>query len=491
MPDQGNEASIVALQDEIKLLSNALKRERSVNKKLQQKLEDNAQINYDNNKEFVEAYEQASLRQIQLQFLSTLTANIYEEHDLRALASIYLSNIATFVDIKKSLVFESLEGNVSISTFTSENAQLKEIDDVQNTERVFNYLASELSHTQGWLRLSEQHTQIVGTLLDWQTQLSPIACLLEIAEDFKLIVVLDASHYCYSEDFQQTMDMSCQQFQTALQRRHGEIELAYNYHSLTSTVAELKLTQRQLIQNEKMASLGQLAAGVAHEINNPLGYVASNLESLKEYVKIFESALPEKVDDPAIQHELEFAKEDTTPLIDSCTNGLKRIADIVQSLKNFSRSDSNTLSDVDVNQVLEDSLQIVWNQLKYQHTVDKRLDKNLPLIHGNDGQLQQVFVNLMVNAAQAMPDGGKLTITSETDDDYVVVKIKDNGKGMSAETKAKLFEPFFTTKSHSGGTGLGLSVSYAILEKHSAEVDVDTVLDEGTTFTIRLRIHPA
>ncbi len=275
-------------------------------------------------------------------------------------------------------------------------------------------------------------------------------------------------------------------------------------------IKELEMAQRQLMQSEKMASIGQLAAGVAHEINNPIGFVHSNMKSLGHYferllrlLEHFEPA-PEVVaglgpGGAAWMTELEILKkevdfeylrEDIPALLAESCEGTERVRRIVQDLKDFSRADSTQAWErVDLRTGLDSTLNIVQNEIKYRADVVKAYGE-MPLVECIPSQINQVFLNLLVNAAQAMPDNrhGTITLSCGTADGAAWVEVTDNGSGMSGETLNKIFDPFFTTKPVGKGTGLGLALSYGIIEKHGGHIEVNSEPGRGTTFRILLPI---
>ncbi len=253
--------------------------------------------------------------------------------------------------------------------------------------------------------------------------------------------------------------------------------------------ARLQSTQAQLMQSEKMASIGQLAAGVAHEINNPVGYVYSNLSTLQGYVdellKVVRH-LSGKGTGPAPSCDIDFLEEDIPALVSETREGLDRVKKIVQDLKDFSRVDkSDDWEPANLVKGLESTLNIVANEVKYKATVVKELVP-LPEVPCLLTQLNQVFMNLLVNAAQAIPNKGTITLRSGFDDKNVWVEVSDDGCGMPAEVQARIFEPFYTTKPVGKGTGLGLSVSYSIVQKHQGNIELRSAPGEGTTFRVVL-----
>ncbi|WP_339675808.1 ATP-binding protein [uncultured Zhongshania sp.] len=245
--------------------------------------------------------------------------------------------------------------------------------------------------------------------------------------------------------------------------------------ALSKALDDLKMQQGQLIQSEKMASLGQMVAGVAHEINTPLGYASSNVEIVRETMQ----AMDGEVDAESI---LEF---DT--LLADTEYGLKQIAELVMSLKDFSRVDRSQSQLFDLNEGIETALKICNSQLKDGVKVT-RMFADLPEISCAPSQLNQVFLNLITNAAQAMDGKGQICIRTSVVDDNVEVAISDSGSGMDEETRAHIFEPFFTTKPVGKGTGLGLSIVFRIIEDHGGTIRVESELGKGTEFFIRLPI---
>lgn len=257
--------------------------------------------------------------------------------------------------------------------------------------------------------------------------------------------------------------------------------------------------EAQLVHSEKMASLGQLAAGVAHEINNPVAYVLSNVGTLGEYVGSFRQVLEAAdrlVEEPtpaaadayreARRAEgLDEILEDVDELMDDSKGGLVRVKEIVQDLKSFVRLDESDLKTIDINESIETTLKVVANELKYRCDVVRDFG-DLPPLRCHAGQLNQVFMNLLVNAGQAIEDRGTVTVKTYVAGDDLCVSVSDTGCGIPAENVGKLFTPFFTTKPVGSGTGLGLSISYGIVTKHGGEIAVDSEVGRGTTFTVRL-----
>jgi two-component system, NtrC family, sensor kinase len=297
-------------------------------------------------------------------------------------------------------------------------------------------------------------------------------------------------------------------------REQAERELLDRYAEMTDlntqlseANAQIQSAQNQLLQNEKLASIGQLAAGVAHEINNPIGYVFSNFSTLEHYVADLLSLIDtyhaaenhissaEQLETIATLRkrvDLEFLKEDTRALMSESREGIERVRKIVQDLKDFSHVDSDSSWQwADLHRGIDSTLNIVSNEIKYHADVIKRYG-DIPKVQCLPSQLNQVFMNLLVNAAHAMEgraSRGAITVSSGHDDHDVWISIQDTGCGMSEETRSKIFDPFFTTKPIGKGTGLGLSLSYGIVQKHHGSIDVTSVPGEGTCFRVKLPIH--
>ena len=284
-----------------------------------------------------------------------------------------------------------------------------------------------------------------------------------------------------------------------LETQHTDLENAYN---------ELKMVQSQVLQQEKMASIGQLAAGVAHEINNPMGFIISNLNTLKRYSERVSEYLTaqtatvercsEKCGNADVLTEIAEKKKalkidyitgDLNNLIKESLEGADRVKKIVHDLKNFSRVDESEFKTADINSGLESTINIVWNELKYKATLVKEYG-DIPLTVCNPGQLNQVFMNLLVNAAHAIEKQGEIRVRTWFERGLINITISDSGTGISQENQRRIFEPFFTTKEVGKGTGLGLSIAYDIIKKHNGIIKVDSEVGKGTTFTISIPAVP-
>ena len=302
--------------------------------------------------------------------------------------------------------------------------------------------------------------------------------------------------------------------ENALRQAHQELAerektLRQMFHQLDSAHEELKRTQNQLVQSEKLASIGQLAAGVAHEINNPIGFIGSNLEMLTRYVsdyirvltmakQLTKSALQgDSLQTKAIAEEmtrleketnLDYIINDANDLLEHNRKGIDRIHRIVMDLRTFAREDKDEMEEVKIDEVIESILNIVHNELKYKAKLEKNYD-DTPPVRCNPRRLGQVFLNLTVNALQAIEGSGTIGIKTYKQGEFVCVDVRDTGKGIPEENLSKIFDPFFTTKPVGQGTGLGLSVSYEIVKKHGGAITVQSKVGVGTTMTVMLPIN--
>jgi signal transduction histidine kinase len=282
-----------------------------------------------------------------------------------------------------------------------------------------------------------------------------------------------------------------------------EINMQLNIQKdeLQKTLEDLKKAQTQLVQSEKMASLGQLVAGIAHEINNPVNFIsagveslATNLEEIRQVLDIYHKITAENVEEKLDEIEELKAKveykeaiREINKLIDSIKNGTKRTTEIVRGLRTFSRLDEDILKMADIHEGLDSTLILLHNKYKNRIDIVKNYG-NLQLIECYPGQLNQVFMNLLSNAIDAIDDKGTITINTSMSSRWIEVIIKDTGQGIPENIREKIFDPFFTTKGVGKGTGLGLSISQSIIEKHSGTIDVKSEKGKGTEFVIRLPV---
>lgn len=278
---------------------------------------------------------------------------------------------------------------------------------------------------------------------------------------------------------------------------------------LKSAYDSLSQQKDQFVQQEKLASIGLLAAGIAHEINNPIGFIKSNLQTLEEYLEVMNKLLipfrevaarvlenPQTVDYEkeltalvhlARENDLAHIVTDSLESIRENLQGTRRVEEIIVNLRDFSRQDSDKRVLCDINLVIESTLRLLMNEIKYKVKIRKDLQK-LPLCYACVGQLNQVFINILLNAIQAMGNGGVISIRSRVDGDKVRIELADSGPGIPEENLIKLFDPFFTTKDVGHGTGLGLYISRGIIEQHRGSIQVSNNPDGGACFIITLPV---
>lgn len=331
----------------------------------------------------------------------------------------------------------------------------------------------------------------------------------------------DAEIARYSENLEKMVDIRTRELRTAqeqlratnisLERAKYELEILNSQleQKVEERTAELKNTQTQLIQSEKMAALGQMVAGLAHEVNTPLAFVKTNLEGMSEFQKEIFALIDEtdklceslKNDDmenldrhliqlAELQQRLKQANtvQDISDMLCESLTGMDRIQELVMNLKNFSRLDEAEYKHADIHAGIDSTLLIANNIIKNKARVVKEYAPKL-YAECYPAQLNQVFLNLITNAAQAIErDDGEIKITTSVEDGYAVIRVADNGKGIPKEHLNRIFEPFFTTKPVGQGTGLGLSICYQIIEKHSGMMQVESQVGVGTTFTIKIPI---
>ena len=287
-----------------------------------------------------------------------------------------------------------------------------------------------------------------------------------------------------------------------------EQDLHDRHVELEQVNARFKETQSQLLQSEKMASIGQLAAGVAHEINNPIGYVHSNLSTLQTYAQdllsllagyeVLCQTLPSEyqhlllpIQEIKARSDYHYLQQDLPQLIQESREGIERVKKIVMDLRDFSHAgelENEQWALTNLHRGLQSTLNIVWNELKYKVEVRKEFG-DIPAIECLPSQLNQVFLNLLVNAGHAIAERGVITIATLQIENEICISIADSGQGIAPENVARIFDPFFTTKPIGKGTGLGLSLSYGIVQKHHGRIEVQSTVGKGTTFSVYLPLR--
>ena len=290
-----------------------------------------------------------------------------------------------------------------------------------------------------------------------------------------------------------------------LNELYSSLELKVQERTIALEAANYKLqeTQAMMVHSEKMRSLGELVAGIAHEINNPVNFIHGNIMIMQNYaddlIKLIEAyetndenmpeELKKKIEQIKKEIDLDFLKTDIKDLIGSCIEGTQRTKNIVLDLKNFSRMEEMVLTQFDIPKEIDTTLNILNNKYKNRITVIKNYASDLPKIEAFGGQLNQVFMNILDNAQDAMGDNGTLTINAFREHQKVRIEFIDNGKGIPQENLKKVFDPFFTTKAVGKGTGLGMSISYRVINDHNGTINVESEVGKGTKFIIVLPIN--
>jgi len=350
---------------------------------------------------------------------------------------------------------------------------------------------------------NKSHDEIIGT--DWPDILTEAGFTFPVLNETSGEVVHKSSNRFYNLYIYDITSPDTGQVTGRVMSLVDTTELRSITEELQKAYDELQTTQIKVFQQEKLASIGQLAAGVAHEINNPMGFISSNLTTLgkyfertKEFVAILSTALIDRgndaghagADEQRKRLKIDYIFNDSLQLIAESLDGAHRVRKIVQDLKSFSRVDDAEQKRADLKECLESTIGIAWNEIKYVATLTKDYG-DIPPVLCYPQQLNQVFMNLLVNAAHAITGQGEIKVRTWLDGDEVCVSVSDTGCGISEENQKRIFEPFFTTKEVGKGTGLGLSISYDIIKNHQGDILVDSEIGAGTTFTVRIPINGA
>lgn len=496
MDNNEAEAKIAALE-------RILERERLARKEAEKQLEDYTRELYQQEEAVNHSQQEVATQQEQLEFLTGLLAETWRQPNLQKIVTNYLERTNNFMSNAHNL-FVEIHADLSFHQFQY-YCQASKQQSEKLPER-YKVVLSQLIHSKLYQQVSTENESQIFELAEISKSPNPYFSYSVIVPLYNLELASGKSIgiaillYESQDDINivklQTLESSRSMLSVAIERKRAEESLQERLKELETTNSMLEQTQQQLLQQEKLASLGQLAAGVAHEINNPIGFVLSNLDTLRDYFSDFSSILSPLKNDQlndqgkvnAMQNEWQtldgdFLLQDSEEILTSSVQGLVRVKDIVSDLSTFSRMDNDELDSIDLNDVIDKSLNVVSNEFKYHHQIVKDL---LPYatILGNAGKLQQVFINLFVNAKHAMPDGGTLTISSEKERNKVIVKVIDEGHGIDPSHLTNIFTPFFTTKAPGEGTGLGLAISYSILQQHNAKVKVNSKVGVGTEFKI-------
>ena len=436
---------------------------------------------------------------------------IYNKHvEGVLLANIPLETILAAqidVEVLDGLMIEVVKGTKTIAKFGKQAVGTKQTIQWHDAGVSFNYTVDEAYRNDAlydlviqmgsYIILAIVLTTLLAYLYGYRYFVKPILALSQLTSS------LDKGHEpdALQGDlrFMEFADLFNQFNLMSEKVARRERALKESYEKLSNTNDELKQSESQLVQSEKMASIGVLAAGVAHEINNPIGFIRSNLEVLEDYFSDvekyyyeFNSTLVSEEDKEnhkklAKKYELEFLFKDAPPLIKSSIAGVDRVSEIVKNLKTFARIDQVEKALVDINEGLNATLNMVHNELKYSCKVHIDLQP-LPKVHAFPGKLNQVFMNLLINAGQSITDKGDIFVRTFVEEDNIIIEIEDTGSGIDSENITQIFTPFYTSKPIGEGTGLGLSISHQIIEQHNGKITVKSVLGKGSCFSVSIPI---
>lgn len=345
--------------------------------------------------------------------------------------------------------------------------------------------------------LAKQVTQPIENLVIgvWEFSKGNMGYRTNIKTDDEIGILAKAFNYMAEklDELYTSMDKKVQERTKELSNKNNELNSAYE---------ELKDAQSLLVHNEKMRSLGELVAGVAHELNNPINFIYGNMVHLKEYtnnlveiISKYESLKGEGEEEKykeinAYKEEVdyEFLQEDISDLIQSCTDGAERSKQIILQLKDFSRLDQSEIKSINLNESIDSTLNILNSKYKNKVNIVREYG-DIPMFDCFAGQMNQVFMNILDNAAQAVEGTGDVIIRTKTADNNMIIEFEDTGDGMEEDVMEKIFDPFFTTKEVGAGSGMGLSITYKIIKSHNGTINVESELGKGTKFTVKIPLN--
>lgn len=424
------------------------------------------------------------------------------------------NNIISFImikDKKNNSILWSISNNIHQNNYISESSNDKyNIVIGFPAESAYNdYLNMLINNTQV-LIIAVLLMGLIAAFLMSKIVLKPIEKLLAGANEYaqgNFSHKLDRTNFeeinGLVDSFNNMSEKLRESYRTLEQKVEDRTQkLSIAIEGLNNAYKELKETQTMMIHSEKMRSLGELVAGITHEINNPLNFIHANLIHLNNYSKNLISIinkyeglkqiLPEntlnEIDEFKKELDYEFLKTDLPSLLKSCKEGTERTKNIIIDLKNFSRMEEMVINDINIHKEIDTILNILHNKYKNKIDVIKEYEEHLPRIESYGGQLNQVFMNILDNAAYAIKDQGHVYIKTHKSDNNVIIEFKDDGEGIDPENIEKVFDPFFTTKPVGQGTGLGMSISYKVVKNHNGKIDIESAKNAGTTITVTLPI---
>lgn len=487
-PSQKNQTLINELSKKVEVWQRKAQREKLARKKSEVLLEEYSREIYHSNKVLKETLEFSKKRQSELAFLGQVSEEISTQTGVVNTLKQVMVLIAKF--------YHSLSAFLCLPNNTIEIWQPQQTwrQNRKLEEQYLTYIQiDEITEFDHWIVTPIEALQRSDDTTYWLVY-SKISIG---AQQQAWCGFMIASQRIDAETLN-VLDTAKRYINNGIKRQLNKQALQQQNLQLKTSIDELEAAKVKLIQSEKMASLGELAAGVAHEINNPIGYIRANLNILNEYLEDFaklhtqmqkilqaqETLSSSEYQSLAQKFDLSYLLEDSAQIVASNIDGTIRVSEIIEGLRNFSHEGRIEFGNIFLPDCIDKALKIAGPSLKYKHVVDLALSAELPDILGNAAHLQQVFVNLFVNAAHAMPNGGMLSIFSQQTTKTLSIHVKDTGCGMDEHTRSQIFIPFYTTKKVGEGTGLGLSVSYGIMESHNAEIKVLSELGQGCEFIL-------
>ncbi len=488
------------LDKKISVLERKVEREKKARKMAERQLEDYSLKIYETNRSLQSSLALSRKKQGELEYLGEASAVVVSEVSVIELLTKTVSLTGHFFEAECGFSVITKNGQFVASQqnelWNKDNDWQANVEFIQKACDLLPL--GQVEPFDSWLVSPlESNEQQIFKGFKWQVYVN-----FKLNKDSMAWIVFFSAQDYLDEESLYVLETARGHLVSGIRRRLTDARIIKRTIELQDTVNDLERAKRQILQSEKMASLGQLAAGVAHEINNPIAFISSNTQVLNQYFADYQQ-MHQKLEhmlsnDQGLsllsyqaictEMDIDYINSDIVDLLSSNTDGLTRVKEIVDNMKTFSHAGNEILSETCLCDCVEAGLKIARNVFTCELTVDNQLLPSCPVVMGNFGQLQQVFVNLFVNAAYAMDEGGTLSISQTPTADSLIIHVADTGRGMDEKTLNQLFTPFFTTKPVGVGTGLGLSVSYAILEAHGAKVQVDSRVGEGTTFNLSFPI---
>ncbi len=420
-------------------------------------------------------------------------SDIYQESDDFKNGLMYFG---LYSDLKDSISRRNIARNIEINRLEQNATNRERSMILMVMDEEIEELALENLRIESERYLKEIELYKTEKALEKEAQKRKLLALIFIFLAFFLILIV-FGYFAKKKDNK----ILKQQKESILNINH---ELKSKNEAVESALEKLRVTQSKLVESEKMASLGQLTAGIAHEINNPINFISSNLSPLKLNIKEIMEILNEyrKLNDPESKpsslkkarqleekYDIEYLIKELNTILDGISDGAERTKEIVLGLRNFSRLDKHKLMEVKLSELIDSSLVLLRNQYKDRIEITKSYDPDLVYVECYPGQLSQVLMNIFSNAIQAIGGQGTISVKTELFKKEAVIIISDTGKGIPQDKLDNIFDPFYTTKEVGEGTGLGLSISYGIIQEHNGRIDVESVLGEGATFKISLPVR--